>query len=126
MNPEGDRDLTTYFNKSLRMNKEEQQNNNFCFPTPKNCCKNEDHTAKIRHKDVNELQDLKEKIINPIDDAESLMKILQRFDWTDTLLTKVELQEVEDISVEHYDISARHRMDIGMNTEFKGETNIKR
>ena len=40
-------------------------------------------------------------------------------DLTDTLLTETEKQTVEDILVEYHDILARHRLDIGMNTEFK-------
>ena len=47
------------------------------------------------------------------------MEFLKRFDWTDTLLTETEKEAVEDILVEYHDIFARHRMDIGMNTEFK-------
>ena len=47
------------------------------------------------------------------------MQVLKRFDWTDTLLTKTEKQAVEDILVEYHDIFARHRMDIGMNTDIK-------
>ena len=35
------------------------------------------------------------------------------------MLTKTEKQALEDILVEYHDIFARHRMDIGMNTEFK-------
>ena len=46
-------------------------------------------------------------------------KFLKRFDWTDTLLTQTKRQAIEDILVEYHDIFARHRMDIGMNTEFK-------
>ena len=60
----------------------------------------------------------KEKL-NPKDDSESRTKFLKRFDWTDTLLTETEKQAVEDILVEYHDILARHRMYIGMNTEFK-------
>ena len=47
------------------------------------------------------------------------MEFLQRFDWTDTLLTEAEKQAVEDFLVEYHNTFARHRMDIGMNTEFK-------
>ena len=47
------------------------------------------------------------------------MKSLERFDWTDTLLTETEKQAVEDILVEYHYIIAEHRMDIGMNTELK-------
>ena len=46
-------------------------------------------------------------------------KLLKRFDWTDILLTETEKQAIEDILVDYHDIFARHRMDVGMNTEFK-------
>ena len=68
-------------------------------------------------KELRELQ-LKEKL-NPKDNTESRTEFLKRFDWTDTLLTETEKQAVEDILVEYHDIFAKHRMDIGMNTEFK-------
>ena len=57
--------------------------------------------------------------LNPKDNIVSQTKFLKRFDWTDTLLTETEKQAVEDILVEYHDIIARHRMDIGMNTEIK-------
>ena len=47
------------------------------------------------------------------------MKFLKRFDLTDTLLTKTGKQAIENVLVEYHDIFARHRKDIGMNTEFK-------
>ena len=56
---------------------------------------------------------------NPQESTESQTKFLKRFDWTDTLLTETKKQAIEDILVEYHDIFARHRMDIGMNTEFK-------
>ena len=40
-------------------------------------------------------------------------------DWTDTLPTESEKHAVQNILVEYHDIFARHRLDIGMNTEFK-------
>ena len=63
--------------------------------------------------------------LNPKNDAESRMKFLKRFDWTDILLTETEKQAVEDTLVEYHDIFARHRMDIGMNTEFKVNLTLK-
>ena len=47
------------------------------------------------------------------------MRLLERFDWTDTLLTKNDNQAVEGFLVDYHDIFASHRMDIGVNTEFK-------
>ena len=59
------------------------------------------------------------KKLNPKDNTASRIEFFKRFDWTDTLLTENEKHAVEDILVEYHDIFARHRMDIGMNTEFK-------
>ena len=46
------------------------------------------------------------------------MKILERIDWTNTLLNQAEKQAVEDILAEYHDIFAGHRLHNGMNTEF--------
>ena len=119
MIPEGDPDLITYLTELLRTNKQDQQTNSFWFPTPENPGNTEEHTP-IQTWILKELCDLqlKEKL-NLKDDIESRTEFLKRFDWTDTLLTETEKQAVEDILVEYHDISARHRMDIGMKTEFK-------
>ena len=53
------------------------------------------------------------------------MKFLRRFDWTDTLLTETEKHAIENILVEYHDMFARHRMDIGLNTEFKVRLTLK-
>ena len=119
MIPEGDPDLVTYLTELLRMNKPDQQNNAFWFPTPKNPGNTEDHTP-IQTRILTELRELQRREkLNRKDDSESRMEFLKRFDWTDTLLTEIEKQAIEDILVEYHDIIARHRMDIGMNTEFK-------
>ena len=57
--------------------------------------------------------------MNPIDDAESRENNLDRFDWIDTLLTETRKQALQEILIAYHDIFARHRMDSGMNTEFK-------
>ena len=119
MIPEGDPDLVTYLTELLRTNKRDQQNNTFWFPTLKNPGNTEDHTP-IQTRILTELCELQRKEkLNPKDDSESRTKFLKRFDWSDTLLTETEKQAVEDILVENHDKFARHRMDIGMKTEFK-------
>ena len=119
MIPQDDPDLTAYINELLRTSKPEQQDNTFWFPTPENPGKPEDHTP-IQTRILNELNELKdkEKLI-PQENTQSRTKFLKSFDWTDTLLTEMEKQAIEDILVEYHDRFARHRMDIGMNTEFK-------
>ena len=119
MIPEGDPDLVTYLTELLRTNKPEQQNNTFWFPAPENTGNTEDHTP-IQTRILTELRELQRREkLNPEDNIESRTEFLKRFDWTDTLLTETEKQAVEDILVEYHDIFARHRMDIGMNTELK-------
>ena len=119
MIPEGDPDLITYLTELLKANKPDQQNNTFWFPTPENPGNTENHTP-IQTRILTELRELQRKEkLNPKDDIESKVKFLKRLDWTDTLLIKTEKQAVEDILVEYHDIFARHRLDIGMNTEFK-------
>ena len=116
---EGDPDLTTYLGELLRTNKPEQQSNTFWFPTPANFGKTEDHTP-IQTRILKEMRELQEKEkLNPTGDVESQKNISGRFDWTDILLRETAKHSVEDILVEYHDIFARHRMDIGMNTEFK-------
>ena len=119
MIPQDNLDLTAYLNELLRTSKPEQQDNTFWFPSPENPGKLEDHTP-IQTRILNELNELKDKEkLNPQESTESRNKFLRRFDWTDTLLTETEKQTIEDILVEYHDIFARHRLDIGMNTEFK-------
>ena len=119
MIPEGDADLITYLTELLRANKPDQQKNTFWFPTPENPGNTHEHTT-IQTRILKELCELQQKEkLNPKDDNESRIEILKRFNWTDTLLTEEEKHAVENILVEYHDILARHRMDIGMNTEFK-------
>ena len=114
-----DLDLTAYLNELLRTKKPEQQDNTFWFPTPENSGKPENHTP-IQTRILKELNELKDKEkLNPQMSTNSQNKFLKQFDWTDTLLTETEKQAIEDILVEYHDIFARHRMDIGRNTEFK-------
>ena len=116
MIPEGDPDLITYLNELLRTNRPDQQTNTFWFPTPDNPGYTDDHTP-IQTRILKGLQ--KREKLNPKDDIDSRLESLKRFDGTDTLLTETEKQAGEDILIDYHDIFARHRMDIGMNTEFK-------
>ena len=116
--PEGDPDLNTHLTELLRTNEPDQQNNTFWFPTPENPGNTENHTP-IQTRILTELCELQRREkLNPKDDIDSRMDFLKRFNGADTLLTETEKQAVAVILVEYHDIFVRHRMDIGMNTEF--------
>ena len=86
---------------------------------PENPGKPEDHTP-IQTRILKNLTELKDKEqLNPQESSESRNKFLKRFDWTDTLPTEAEKRAIEDILVDYHDSFGRHRMDVGMNTEFK-------
>ena len=125
MIPPGCLDLTAYLIEFLGTKKPEQQNNTFWFPTPEKPGKPEDHTPKQTRtlSEWNELKD-KEKL-NPQEITESRNKVLNRFNWTDTLLTETEKQAIEDFLVDCNDVFPRHRMDIVKNTEFKVKSTLK-
>ena len=117
--PQGDPDLTAYLHQLLRTKKPEQQNNTFWFPTTENPATLEDHTPIQTRilKELNELRDKRKP--QPTREHRISNKLLEQFDWTDTLLTVREKRAIEDLLVDYHDTFARHRMDIGMITEFK-------
>ena len=57
--------------------------------------------------------------MNPLENTESRNQFLSNFDWTNSTLQPNAIQAVENLLVEFHDIFARHRFDIGINTEFK-------
>ena len=57
--------------------------------------------------------------LNPLENAESRSQFLSNFDWADSTLQPGAKQAIEDLLVEFHDTFARHRFDIGINTEFK-------
>ena len=117
--PQSDADLNAYLNELLKTIETEQQNNTFWFPTPENFEIIEGQTP-IQTQVLIHIIDVNEKeTLDPQESTESRNKLLKRFDWTDTLLTETEKKAIEDILVDYHDIFARHRMENGMNTEFK-------
>ena len=119
MIPEGDPDLVTYLTELLTNNKPDQQTSTFWFTTPENPGNTDDHTP-IQTRILKELRELQQKEkLNPKDDTQSRNEFSKQFYWTDTLLTETEKQAIEDIPIDYHDTLAGHRMDIGMNTEFK-------
>ena len=117
--PQGDPDLTAYINELLRTDEREQQTNIFWFPTPENPGKTEENTP-IHPRILKESTEVKDNAkLNPQDNTESRTNFLKRFDWTERFLIKTQKQAIENILVNYHETFARHRMVIGMNTEFK-------
>ena len=112
-------DAIHYINSLLKTSKNDEVNETFWFPTPQNPGNEKEHTP-IQTRILNELQELEQlERLNPLENTNSRNQFLSNFNWTDSILQPEAKQAVENLLVEFHDIFARHRFDIGVNTEFK-------
>ena len=112
-------DAFHYINSLLKTSKPDEGNETFWFPTPQNLGNEREHT-RIPTRILNELCELEQlEQLNPLEDTTSRDQFLSYFDWTDSTLQPDAKQAVENLLIEFHDIFARHRFDIGINTEFK-------
>ena len=108
-----------YINSLLKTSKIDEVIETYWFQMPQNPSNEEEHTP-IQTRILNELRELEQlEQINPPEDPNSRNQSISNFDWTDSTLQLDAKQAVEDLLVEFHDIFARHRFDIGINTEFK-------
>ena len=107
-----------YINSLLKDNRNNDQYEQYWFPTPENPGDEASHSP-IQQRILRELRNLQElEKLNPHDDAESRQKFLSNFDWKVSMLQQHEIRQIETLLVEFHDIFARHRFDIGVNEEF--------
>ena len=112
-------DAIHYINSLLKTSKDDEYNETYWFPTPQNPGNEKEHTPIQTHI-LNELRELEQlEKLNPLESTNSRNQFLSNFDWTDSTLQPEAKQVVENLTLEFHDISARHRFDIGINTEFK-------
>ena len=103
----------------MKVERPEDNEEKFWFPTPENPGNEQEHSP-IQKRILKELRELAalEKL-DPTENEESRTKFLSMFKWTDSLITGKDRKNLEDTIVEFNDIFARHKLDIGMNTQFK-------
>ena len=115
---ENEEDAIYYVSSLLKANRNNDQYEQYWFPTPENPGDEDSHTP-IQRRILQELRNLQEaEQLNPQNDDESRRKFLSNFDWKDSMLQQHEIKKIESLLVEYHDIFARHRFDIGMNEEF--------
>ena len=87
---------------------------------PRKRPKHPDKLNKIERRIYDELIKLREaEKLNPTCDDEQRQAFLNNFSWDDSILTEHEQQRIEELLVKYHTIFARHRLDIGINTDFK-------
>ena len=112
-------DAIHYINSLLKTSRTDEVNETYWFPTPQNPGNEKEHTP-IQTRILSELRELEQlDKLNPLEDTDSQNQFLSNFDWTDSTLQPDAKQAVEHLLVEFHDFFARHRFDIGINTQFK-------
>ena len=108
-----------YASSLIKFTKPDDFKENYWFPTPEDPGDPQHHTPiQKRILSVRTTQSPKERL-NPQDDPESRRQFLNNFDRTDTMLQPAEIAGIGDLIVNFHVIFARHRLDIGMNEDFK-------
>ena len=112
-------DTIIYINELLKTSEKPSNNQNFWFPTPDNPGDPNTHTP-IQSRILREIKELEEiQKLNPNNNAQERKAFLQTFKWDDSQLPENEKKDIEEILIEFNDIFARHRVDIGINNDFK-------
>ena len=112
-------DANHYINSLLKTSEDNEVNETYWFPTTQNPGNETEHTP-IQTRILNELRELEQlEKLNPFENINSRNQFLSNFHWTESTLQLEAKQAVENLLVEFHDIFARHRFDIGINTEFK-------
>ena len=112
-------DAFHYIDSLLKTSKTDEVNETYWFPTPQNPAIEREQTP-IQTRILNDLSELEQlEKLNPLEDTDSRDQFLSNFDWTDSTLQLDANQAVENLLVGFHDIFARHRFEIGINTEFK-------
>ena len=103
----------------MQVDRPEKYEEKLWFPTPENPVNEQEH-SHIQKRVLKELRELAElEKLDSTENAESRNKLLSMFKWTDSLITGNDRENLEATIVEFNDIFVRHRLDIGMNSQFK-------
>ena len=103
----------------MKFNENEQNVENFWFPTPENPGNEDEHTP-IQRRILKEIRELvKKEELDPTKDQESRKQFLDMFQWEESQIEGDNKKQLERTIIEYNDIFARHRLDIAINNNFK-------
>ena len=108
-----------YVNELLKTTEKPETTQQFWFPTPDNPGDPSTHTP-VQRRILREIEELEEiQKLDPTTSPQSRQKFLENFKWEDSQLNSQDRADIENILVEYHDVFARHRLDIGVNHDFK-------
>ena len=110
-------DKPRYARKSINLI-DEQEGREFWFPTPETCSDPSrlNDTEKAIYDAIAGFK--KQETLNPENSEEDRKTFLSNFPWDRSMLNQEERKRLEELLVRYHGIFARHRLDIGQNTDF--------
>ena len=89
------------------------------FPTPETC-PNPENLPSLQRKIYDNITELQQRdTLDPQQNSGDRETFLKQFDWSKSALTAEQIQKMQEILVEYNDVFAKHRFDVGYNTELK-------
>ena len=89
------------------------------YPTPETC-DDPSKLNRIERRIYDEITQLREEEkLDPTADDQQRKEFLANFKWENSILNEHEQQQIENLLVKYNNVFARHRLDIGINTDFK-------
>ena len=89
------------------------------FPTPEKC-QNPENLPPLQKKIFDNISQLQQRdSINPQCNENDKETFLKQFDWSKSSLNPDQIAEMQHLLIEYFDILAKHRFDVGYNTELK-------
>ena len=115
-----------YVNELLKTTEKPETCEQFWFPTPAKAGDPSTDTPVQRRilRKIEELEEIRK--LNPTTNQQDRQKFLENFKWDDSQLDDQDRKDIENILVEYHDIFARHRLDNGVNHDFKKTDTKKR
>ena len=89
------------------------------FPTSETC-PNPENLPSFQRKIYDNITELQQRdTLDPQQNSGDRETFLKQFDWSKSALTAEQIQEMQELLVEYNDIFAKHRFNVGYNTELK-------
>ena len=89
------------------------------YPTPETC-DDPSKLNRIERRFYDEIIELREEEkLDPTADDQQRKEFLANFKWENSILEERERQQIENLLVKYNNVFARHRLEIGINTDFK-------
>ena len=89
------------------------------FPTPETC-QNPENLPPLQRKFFDNISELQQRDSpNPQSNEKDKETFLKQFDWSKSSLNADQIAETQHLLIEYYEIFAKHRLDVGYNTELK-------